>query len=624
MKFPFSNWFSRSSEKPAVAMSPVSPINARTGSVLHPVRVLPDEAAFMRRMFETSASLMRDVGELNGKMVRSYDAAMTSAFNTDFKGTYGSPNAEIMTSDYPVRARCRTIAKDHPHGKAIVRAYKNNVVGHDPFRLTMRVGKWEVVENVNAATGKKTKAKRFVEEEELNRAVEEQWILFGRRENFSIKQDLSRLEAFLQIQGSGTTVGGALMRLHRDFPRNKFKFAVNLLETDRLQTSYMGTSEDGNPIRFSVERDPNWGYPLYYYLLTRHPGEIFANNYPGGDRKVMRERVLAREIIHYNNLRERPEQEVGFTELDAVVQSMHHNAQYNRALTLAAVASCCKPFVIEKDLPTGLQYQATYDELANLFTGNNTSPSGAGNDGQSTGNTVARQQGNPPSGAVMSPAMTQVLEWGFRMKVLDPKFPIEAASEFRKDNLKDIATGAGISYSALTGDFQSLGYIAAQMSKQPERDQFMVLQEHFIDTVVRPLFKEWLRSSIMNGVFDDLGLDLPLTRLDELVSKAYFKGKRWPFTDELREVQALVLKKQNRLLSPQQAQNEMRDGKDYEDVIAEIATATECEESHGLPPLAGDPTRPDEGLEDPDEVDDGGDGGKPKAGGVGNVTKKPA
>ena len=572
MKFPWQR-----SEKPI------------TGAVLRPVRIAPGEAKMIREMTDLSTRLYRDVADLNGKMVRSYDAAITNGYNTDFKGTYGNANAEIFTQHYKIRARTRTLAKDTPHGKAIVRTYQNNVIGHDPFALTVRYGKR--IAKPHAKTGQNVEV--FEPDRELNRKIEGEWRKFCKPANFTIRKTISYMEALRQVEAESITIGSILIRIWRGYPGNKYKFALDLLEADRLQETFHGVAEGtGNPIRASVEYDKTWNYPVAYWILRRHPGEFIQTTFPGPgspNNQNFRERVPAEDIIHYNNLRDRAEQDWGFTELDAAVQSMHHNFQYARALTLASVASCCKPFVIEKDFPTGLQYQATPEELASMMNNNGT-PAGAeaiGSDNQINNlDPVKGQWGNAAMNQGMSPAMTQVMEWGFKMKVLDPRFPIEAAHEFRNDNLKDVATATGISYSALTGDFQSLGYIAAQMSKQPERDHFMVHQKNIIENVLERVFSEWLTFANMHGI-----LDIPEDIFEDVCDAAFFKSKRWPFTDMLREVQALILKLDAGLISPQQAQDEMPDGISFEDLVAQRAEAQECLEAHGLPSLAFDPTQ---------------------------------
>lgn len=560
---------------------------ARTGAVMRSTVASPKDAELMRQMFGLSSEMARAAKENNDRMGRIYDASVMDNWNRDFVGTYGTANTEIFTYFYRIWARCRTIVKDFAHGKSIVRTYVNNVVGHDPFALTMRIG--EHKEEEHPVSGQKVRV--FEADEELNRDIMAQWKKFCKPKNFTIRRNISMMEAMMQVEAEAVTIGSCLIRLWDGFPGNKFGFAIDLLEADRLEPNYQGFApETNNPIRGGIEYHPIWNWPVAYWILTRHPGEFVANNYPGrgvSKGQVFRERVPAENIIHYNNIRLRAEQDRGFTELEACVQSLYMNFKYAGALTQASLASCCKPWVIEKDIPTGLHYTPSKEEYESLVTmadaqGNN---SLAGQGLMPQPDPTKLQQGNSPNTEVMSPAMTKVLEWGFKMKVLDPKFPIEAAHEFRVDNYKEVAAAAGVSYSGMTGDFQSLGYIAAQMSKQPERDQFMVHQENIKMVVLEEIIQRWMRSSVMVGIFD-FSLDF----VEEYCDAANFKAKRWPFTDMLREVQALVLKKDARMISPQQAQDELPDGVNYHDVVAQISEAQQMEEAHGLTPLDFDPT----------------------------------
>lgn len=595
-----STWFGRNSEQPHPATT--------TGAMIRSTTAHPGDAKLIREMTDLSAKLARGAADYNDKMFRSFDAAETTNWNQDFKGTYGTANTEIFTYFYRIWARCRTIAKDMPHGKAIIRTYQNNVVGHDPFALTMRVGK--NVKQPHPETGQTVTV--FEPDEDANRLIVKEWKKFCRAKNFTIRRTISLMEALNQIVAESVTIGSCLIRLWRGFPGNKYRFAVDLLESDRLQPNYHGRAPgSGNPIRASIEYHPVWNYPVAYWLLTRHPGEFVQTNYPGpgvSNGQLLRERVPAEDIIHYNNLRNRAEQDLGFTELEACVQSIYMNFKYAGALTQASLASCCKPWVIEKNTPTGLSYTPTSDEYQSLISAADTQGNKSlENQGLNVPNP---QRGNTPNTEVMSPAMTKVLEWGFTMKVLDPKFPIEAAHEFRVDNNKEIASAAGISYSALTGDFQSLGYIAAQMSKQPERDNFMVHQANLADVVVSRIFEEWLSESVQYGA-----LDFPRAQLEDIGDAATFKAKRWPFTDMLREVQALILKKDARLISPQQAQDELPDGIAYADVVAQISEAKQTESAHGLVDLEFDPTQVmvKDAETDPANPPAGGDGGEPTA-----------
>jgi hypothetical protein len=115
-------------------------------------------------------------------------------------------------------------------------------------------------------------------------------------------------------------------------------------------------------------------------------------------------------------------------------------------------------------------------------------------------------------------------------------------------------------------------------------------------------------------------LDGLASRQKEILRAAHFRGKRFPFTDELREVQALVLKLDAKLISPQRAQDIMPDGDDIENVIAEWSQWNERCEAYGLP-LMDAPTQvteketqaePNENGELP-TAQDGGSAAQPPA-----------
>lgn len=581
MKNPFSGWFGRSKEQPL------------TGAIFHPVRVNPGDAQLMQEMTDFSGKLAKSMASQNEKMLRSLDAASAPLeWDNSFKSIYGTGDTEIFTWYYRIWARARGLACNTPHGKAIVRTHQSNQVGHKPFDLTMRIGKF--VNQPHPKTGIQVKV--FVPETETSQMIEKGWHRYIRHDMFCVNRTTSFMEAMNQLVAEAVTVGGVLIRLWDGYD-NKFGFAVEMLEVDRLQPNFNGTApESGNPIYGSIEFHKFYKYPVAYWVMTTHPGAFNGTRIMAGTNSsglqtrisngdVLRERIPAENIIHYNNLRNRAEQTYGFTEIEACVQKIYENFKYAQALTLASLASTCKPWVIEKNTPTGLTYTPSKKDFEDLM-GLAEERGAAGLNAQGLNNNAPQlQQGLSQNREVMSPAMTKVLEWGFTMKVLDPKFPIEAAHEFRQDNNKEIATAAAISYSDMTGDFQSLGYIAAQMSQRPSRDFAMVNQENIIDVVVLRIFERWLKSSITFSVFD-----LEIKRLEEFVNAARFRGKRFPFTDELREVQALVLKLDAKIITPQQAQDLLPDGKDIEDIIAEWAEWNERLEAYGMP-IETDPTQ---------------------------------
>lgn len=500
--------------------------------------------------------------------MRAYDAAMTNNLNADFMVSTSSANAEILTSINVSRNRARKLCRDNQYAKGILRTYKNNVVGDDPFRLEMKVGKRD-------AKGK------FVEETETNRKIEEAWKEAGLPKNCTVQQDMSRMELYHMVYAAAKRDGGVLARHHRDYPFNKFGYALRILESDRLQESYMGRSTAGNTIRFSIERD-QWDRPIFYWILTRHPGDVFGYNSGrassreiyGSAAAVFREQVKAEDIIHFNNLRDRAEQDIGMTEFDTIIQSLHRIEQFDISHVTAAIWASCKPFFILQKFPTGLEYigeglKRAMDEAVD----------------QTGEKTVA-----------VEPATGETLPPGHEPFLVDPKFPIESGPEFKKEQLRGVASGAGIAYHALANDLSDVNFSSARFGEGAQRDNFKVDQKHMVLNFVLPHFAAWLKNAILSGA-----LDLPISRYEEFVNAAHFNPKRWPYIQPVQDAQADILRTQHGLDSRSHIIAESERGGDVEMVDAEIASDQAVDEAHGLD-FSGDPTEPAAPGDDGEDV----------------------
>lgn len=534
--------------------------------------------------------------EMNDKMMRMFESGFSDAYSADLIGTYADANSEIVAYDYRSIANARSVCGNRPQPKAALRTIMNNVVGDRGFRLDMRLGKWQ--------------GDKFVLEEETNRMLESHYILAGLPKNFDAKQQWSRNAAFRVMAGAAWRDGRCLLRRYRGYPYNPYGYAVKILEQDRVQSNYTGTSPvTGYPIRCSIERHPDFDFPVAYWVLSRHPGSSYG--YWGKQTNTYRERIEAEDMVMLNNLMERAEQEIGFTEMDSIIRVVHQNAQYSRALTLAAIATCFKPFWIKKNFPTGMQYNA--DEFSAYMTNlvsQVTGPLGPGGGAGASANTLARQQGLTAPTDPGRPAETKLMNWGEELMQVSNEFPSEAGHNFRADNDHEAAVGAGVSYSEWSGRFDNMGFMAARMSRQPSQLNYRVRQAETIDTLVRPEFEQQLRSGIMTGE-----IPFPMNRLKEAVAAATFKGPTWESANPLADMQTLVLAMQNGILTPQQVQNALPDGMSVEDVCAAWESYNDLLERHDLhfgdPGGTTKPTTPE--PEPPEEDTPGTDDGTTKA-----------
>ena len=576
-----------------VARSNAAKLGGITGAALpapYPADALKVRAQDVRDFQEFSHSLRR--------MNRSYDAASVDNFTQDFKGTYGSANSEMLPAKYATRARGRTLAKDTPHGKGMMRTYADNVVGDDPFELEMEVG-------TELADGS------FEEEKETNQAIEKAWLRFRRKENFTVRKTMDYMEALRVVEMSRAREGSVLGRMHFNYPFNEFGFAIDFLEEDRLQEQFVGKSGadgrfgGGNPIRASIEYHPRYNFPLAYWILTRHPGEFFgqAPVFQDGQPKNFREQVPASEIIHFNNLRNRAEQDIGMTELDATILPLWRIHQYDKSLTLSSIASASKPFWIEEALPTGQEIPSEIRELIDNYKNN------GGANGMGGGAEVKSQQGVGTPVQTIKPAAREKLPAGMVLKQGDPKFPIEAAHEFRLDNLRDISVATHGSYQQATGDYQNLGFIAGLMSQQAFTRYMRVRQKSFAEDL-RTLFRCWLKSAIVHGYFDSRGQEILLSRLEEYVDAATFKGQQAEFVNPLVQAQALILLEERGHLSRQQVQDALPNGMKVDKLFKQMQQEKKEAEDAGLD-FSAQAENPNNDAPAPDGTEPGGDSREP-------------
>lgn len=485
----------------------------------------------------THAEMIRKVP--HGRKVRMYDAAATTNLNGDFPISISSANAEIQVSIVPARSRARRLERDNPYASGILTHFQNNVVGEEPFRLEMKVGKYD-------AKGV------FEEEAETNRIIEDAWKEAGKPKNCTVRRDTSRLELYHQIITSIIRDGGILLRHWRGFPKNDYGYAIQVLEIDRLDHSYMGTAENGNQIQFSVELD-QWQAPEAFYLLTRHPGDYTAYN----NFQKYRERVDAKDIIAFFALRTRAEQFVGMPRFTSIIQRLHRLDQYDVAEMTAAIVTACKMgFFVRKP------------DAAGEYSGD------AKDDG---GNRVMKAE----------PGAFEELPEGYEMDQFDPQHPVEAYPNFTKQNLRSVATGAGMAYHTLANDLEGVSFSSGRLGENSQRDEAKKLQKHMIISCVAEHFNEWLKYAILSGT-----VKLPISRLKEFQDAALFHGKRWPYVNPLQDAQTDILRIEAGLDSRSRVIAESDYSGDFEDVCREQSSDKSMATKYDLDFSSADPTKP--------------------------------
>lgn len=487
-------------------------------------------------------------GEINKRMARMYDAAVTTNLNLDFPVTITSANAEIFNSIINVRSRSRTADRDYAYAHNAVETYIDDVCGDEPFRLEMKVGK-------------KDSSGAFIEENDTNEEIEAAWKEAGLPENCCANGMYSRSEMDWQAIAALVRDGGILYRLHSLYPYNKYKFAIEPKEIDFLDSYYSGKAPvTNNPIQFSIETDGVYNRPIAYWLFTRHPGDIYYQT----QGKKMRERIPAEEMITLFDIRTRAGQFVGMSRLASVIQQLHRNEQYTIAHMTAAIWTACRPIFFTQDFPTAIELVPDFIKTAMQRAEDVVSQGG-------TGFGVGEKFSN------MEPGTIETLPYGFKIDQPRAEFPAEGAVGFNKDNLRAGAAGCQIPTFRFTGDYSEVNFSSGRLGMQAWHDTCERLQQHAITNYRRPHFNAWLFNALSTGEVRQ-----PMGRYKELCMAANFHGRKWPYIQPLQDAQADALKLEIGTTSRDYLIANSERGGTVEEVNAEIAAGRKNDELHGL------------------------------------------
>jgi lambda family phage portal protein len=505
---------------------------------------------------------------LSRKLVRMYEAALTTNLNSDFPISLTSSNAEILTSLIGVRSRARTLERNNGYAAGIIWDHMRNVGGHDPFRLEMQVGKYD-------SSGK------FTSEPETNRKIMVAWEKYGRPEFCTVKRNIARREMYWQAIAAVIRDGGVLYRHWGalnwgGYPNNPIGYAIEPLEYDRLDQNWQrpkAQKGNVNEIQFSIEYD-DWGGPVAYWILTRHPGDIFAfSNVP-----KYRDRVPADSVIAAFDIRTRAEQKVGISRMAPIIRLLHQLEQFDIAHITAALTTCCKCIWIEKQFPTSPE-AGVWDSINRELMGG---------EGESLGGEAAGWgSGEGQRYVNTTPGEVNELPWGNKVVMPEAHFPVENAPQFKRDILRAVSSGASVWYNNLAQDMESVNFASGRLGEGAARDMAMMMQEHMIDVLVRPHFEVWLRYWMLSKE-----CDLPFSRLEEFKEAAVFNGRRWAYTNPLQDVQADILTVEAGLDSRSHIISESPRGGNAEEVNREIQADRESDKLHNLDFSAADVTKP--------------------------------
>jgi len=477
-------------------------------------------------------------GRQTGK--RAFNGAQGGRLYADWMAGATSSDAEIRSSFRKLLDRSRDLERNNDYQRGYLGDCEDNIVGSIRQDLRMDCGEY--------VSGKgKDRAPVWQPDRLANTIIENAWLEWGKRGTCTVCgryswRDLKRL-AVRTVPRDGNFLA---RKIYGAASGNRFGFALQIWEIDHLDLNKFQMLSDGSEIRFGIERDPQ-GRVAAYWMMARHPGDM-----GGSFMQSTSTRFLASEVYHAF-VTERAEQTIGLPWCVSAITRLRQLGAFEEAAVIAARLGASK---------------------AGFFktTGQ----------GEWTGETGADGR------AVMSaePGQFEQMPEGWDLAQWNPEYPNIETSEFRKAMLRGVATSLGTSYTTLGNDLESVNFSSARVGLFDERETWKKHQLFFDECLWEPIFGDWLSTSMTSGA-----VNLPLSKFEKF-NRPRFKGRRWPFIDPLKEIEAAKGAIALRLGSRRQFIEE--GGGDVEDVFHDNVEDEKLADDIGLdlspPPIESTPS----------------------------------
>ena len=450
-----------------------------------------------------------------------YSGAGTSRLLSNFVQVSKSADSEIKQSIQVLRNRARDLAKNNSYARRYINSYVDNVVGPRGMHLQVRS------RDPNGAL-----------DSFANSLIEMRWKEWNKKGNCTADGKLSFLECQRLFSEIYARDGEVLVRVINNFD-NKYKIAIEFIETDRLDHELNNNLPNGNTIRMGVEINP-FGKPIQYHILKTHPHDDFKSlaTYSRDRYNI----VPANEIIHFYH-QERPNQTRGVPPLSSCLKNLKMLDGYMEAELVAARVGASKMGFFKSG--DGASY--------------------TGEDKTNTNNPIMSAE----------PGTFEQLPTGTEFQTFDPQHPTSAFKDFTKAIIRSIASSLNISYNTLANDLESVNYSSLRQGALEERSHYQCEQHRMIEGFMNIIYAKWLEMAFLSENLSNL----PDGKYNKFNSPIW-RPRGWQWIDPKKEVDALQIGMSNGFLSLQDVQAGY--GRDVEDVFASIQTEKELAAKYGI------------------------------------------
>lgn len=446
--------------------------------------------------------------ELPKKQTRAFNASAyaptldlgeTLAINNDIRGGLNT-----------IRRRARNMVQNNGHAKGVLINYKNNIIGPRGIKLTCQAK--------NDRTGAlDTKGNSRIETEFSN------WGKYG---NCDVTGGMDWIKIQEMALTTTATDGECLILIRRGPEFGKWNFQLELIPAEQLDENYFFVTPEGNIVFQGVELN-DYGRPIAYHIWQKNRQDpmLYTNH------SNQRLRIPASDIIHLFDA-DSPKQVRGISWFIASLLNIHHiELLQNAELQMARLATL-KQIIYTIDKPD--EYSVGDEELDAAAMIKRT----------------------------LSPGDVEILPPGITPHAIDWSSPHSGLEKITKTILRNVSSGMGLNYAALSGDMESVNYSSARFQALETRASYQSKQRWFINSFVERVYRAWLDVQFTTGL-----IPFPYDRFEKFCD-VKFTGRGWQSVDPQKENAANAAA----LLLGTKTRSEIcaESGRDYSEVLQEL------------------------------------------------------
>ncbi len=375
----------------------------------------------------------------------SYDAGRFSRVDPDFNPLLIGPNALAEQTLDLARRRVRHLADNHPHIKAAMGIYCNNVVGES--------GIGPIADTPF---------------EELNKQLKDRYYLYECAVNVSRNRTAAMMQRVICKEAC---IGGELL-VHTPvvpaFGDEPAGPAYDLIPAEQIDLGYTQTLPNGNEVRQGVEFDAKKRI-VAYHVMREHPAD--GMTYFGIRNDYIRIPATNATMMTFS---ERQGMIRGIPLPIAAVRTTRMQDGYQQANLQLALAIACHGIFFEGMQPSKLlagKQEANYPYDLR------------------TGAPVYRAE----------PGMIGGLPQGVSLKTASPTHPGPQYIDVEKLLARQMASACNVSYTQMTGDYGDTTFSSERARSLAERKEYRAAQQIMAHLAVRPLWIAFVRHQMNFG-----------------------------------------------------------------------------------------------------------------------------